>query len=122
MVNAKVSKCQALAIKGSTGRVYDPKLSKAGGEMSFVGINPVRFLGSTIQVPHNPTSATKEKLSTLLQWVDAALVTHKQKLKLFHLAVCPQLSWDITIGCFVVREDTRPHGDSEEVGKTSRPS
>ena len=47
-MKAKVSKCQALAIEGSTGRVYDPKLCVAGGEIPFVGNNPVRFLGGTI--------------------------------------------------------------------------
>ena len=74
VVTAKVSKYQALAIEGSTGRVYDPKLRIAGGEIPFVGNNPVRFLGGTIQVPRDPRSAReaiKEKLSSLLQRVDS---------------------------------------------------
>ena len=42
-MKAKVSKCQAIAIEVSTGKVYDPKLRVAGGEMPFVGKHPVRF-------------------------------------------------------------------------------
>ena len=104
-MKAKVSKCQAMAIEGSTGRVYDPELHIAGGEIPFVGNSPVRFLGGTIQIPRNLTSAREAiegKLTRLLQQVDATLVTRKQKLELFRLGVCPRLSWDLTISEFPV--------------------
>ena len=48
---AKVSKCQSMAIEASTGKVYDPKLKIGRGEIPFVGGNPVKFLGGSIQVP-----------------------------------------------------------------------
>ena len=41
--------------------------------------------------------AIMKKLASLLARVDAAPVTRKQKLKLFHLDVCSRLSWDLTI-------------------------
>jgi hypothetical protein len=94
-MKAKVSKCQAMAIEGSTGRLYDPKLYIAGGEIPFVNNNLVRFLGGTIQVPRDQTSAREAvegKLTQLLQQVDAILATRKQKLKLVRVGVCPRLS------------------------------
>lgn len=105
LMKAKVSKCQALAIAASTGSVYDPDLSVAGGKIPFAGSRPVRFLGGTIQVPRNYASARdaiKGKLETLLERVDAVSVTRKQKLKLYRLGVCPRLSWDLTITEFSV--------------------
>ena len=44
-MKAKVSKCQSMAIEASTGKLYDPKLKVAGGDIPFVGNSPVRFLG-----------------------------------------------------------------------------
>ena len=56
-MEAKVSKCQAMAIEASTGKVYDPELKIGGGEIPFAGKSPVKFLGGTIQVPRNPSLA-----------------------------------------------------------------
>jgi hypothetical protein len=44
-MKAKISKCQALAIESSAGRVYNPNLCVAGREIPFAGNHPVRFLG-----------------------------------------------------------------------------
>lgn len=72
-MEAKVSKCQSLAIEASTGKVYDPELKIGGGEIPSVGKSPVRFLGGTIQVPRNPSLAREtitNKLASLLLQVD----------------------------------------------------
>ena len=45
------AKCQCMAIKAGTGKVYDPNLTLSGGNIPFVGNKPVRFLGGVIQVP-----------------------------------------------------------------------
>ena len=104
-MRANVSKCKCLALKASTGRVYDPNLSIAGEKIPFVGSNPVKFPGGTIQIPKDQSSARqllKKKLTTLLEKVDQIPVTRKQKLKLYKLAICPRLSWDLTISNFPI--------------------
>ena len=104
-MKAKVCKCQCLAIAASMGKVYDPKLKVASGKIPFVGNEPVKFLGGTIQVPSNPSLAREaitNKLATLLARVDETLVTRKQKLKLYRLGICPRISWDLTISEFPV--------------------
>ena len=101
-MKAKVSKCQAMAIEASSGRVYDPELNVAGGYITFTGNHPVRF---PIHVPRNPSlawQAITDKLESLLSQVDAVPITRKQKLKLFQLGVCSRLSWDLTISGFPV--------------------
>ena len=68
-MKAKVCKCQCLAIAASSSKVYDPKLEVAGGKIPFVGNEPVKFLGGTIQIPSNPSlarDAITNKLATLL--------------------------------------------------------
>lgn len=50
-MEAKVSKCQAMAIEAFTGKVYDPELKIGGGEIPFADKSFVKFLGGTIQVP-----------------------------------------------------------------------
>ena len=99
-MKAKSSKCQCLAIEASTGKTFDPKLQIQGEKIQFIGRQPIKFLGGTIQVPNNPSLTRGNilaKLETLLTHVDQTLVTRKQKLKLYRLGICPRLSWDLTI-------------------------
>ena len=101
----KVSKCQAMAIKASTGKVYDPALTLDSNPIPFTGSQPVKFLGGTVEVPHNPRLARaklQNKLDSLLARVNAAPVSRKQKLRLFKLGICPRLTWDLTINEFAV--------------------
>ena len=44
----------------------------------------------------------KKKLELLLQRVDASLVTRQQKLRLYKLAVCPRLTWELSINSFPI--------------------
>ena len=104
-MSPKVEKCQSMAIEASTGRVYDPALTLAGERISFVGSQPVKFLGGIIELPSNQARARiclQEKLTTLLDRVDLTPVTGKQKLHLFKLGICPRLTWDLTITEFPV--------------------
>ena len=43
-----------------------------------------------------------QKLTTLLNKVDSTLLSRQQKLHMFRLAVCPQLTWDLSINFFPV--------------------
>ena len=45
------SKCQAIAIEASTGKIYDPKLKVTRGEIPFAGNHTVRSLGGTLTMP-----------------------------------------------------------------------
>ena len=44
-MEAKIPKCQCLAIKSGSSKVYDPNLTLGGIKLPFVGNLPVRFLG-----------------------------------------------------------------------------
>ena len=71
--------------------------------------NPIcRHESREVPTWYNP-STTKSipcerynKLTSLLLQVDRVPVTRKQKLKLFHLGICPRLTWDLTISEFPV--------------------
>ena len=104
-MRAKVSKCQCVAIEASSGKIYNPQLTIAGGEIPFIGNQPVRFLGGTVQVPQDQALAREKitsKLTSLLSRVDNVPVTRKQKIKLYRLGICPRLSWDLTISEYPV--------------------
>ena len=104
-MKAKPCKCQCLAVEASTGRTYDPNLQIQGEKIQFIGKEPIRFLGGTIQVPNNPSLMRENilaKLTTLLDRVDQIPITRKQKLKLYRLGICPRLSWELTISEFPI--------------------
>ena len=104
-MKAKPCKCQCLAVEASTGRTYDPNLQIQGEKIQFIGKEPIRFLGGTIQVPNNPSLMRDNilaKLTTLLDRVDQTPITRKQKLKLYRLGICPRFSWDLTISEFPI--------------------
>ena len=89
-------KCHSLAIRGSTGKKYDPKLQLDGKDIPFIGDCTIKFLGGPISVPQSPNgqkSRLVERLDLLLQRVDAVPVTRK----LYKAGICPRLSWDLSI-------------------------
>ena len=77
-----------------------PHLSITNQTMPFIGSNSIKFLGMTIKVPAD-LSGTKRELVTnlqrMLKAVDAAPVTHRQKLQLYKAGICPHLSWLLNI-------------------------
>ena len=102
-MEAKISKCQCMAIQASSGRTYDPILSLSGAKLPFVGSHPVRFLGGTIQVLtniHHAREHLRNKLATLLDRINRTPVTRKQKMLLYKLGICPRITWDLTINSF----------------------
>ena len=99
-MKAKVPKCHSLASQASTGRMYDPKLYLYGQPIHFIGNQPVKFLGTSIQVPadfHASRNHLSTKLSSMPEKVDAVPVTSRQNLLLYQAAICPRLNWDFMV-------------------------
>ena len=99
-MRAKVSKCHSLALQGSTGSPIDPGVHISGQHIPFIGEKTIKFLGLPIQIPHclaKDRSAISEKLSNMLQAIDSCSVSRQQKLLLYRAAVCPRLTWLLTI-------------------------
>ena len=55
-MRAKVPKCHSLGIRGSSGKPFDPRLELGGQSIPFIGESPIKFLGSTIQIPLDTVS------------------------------------------------------------------
>ena len=96
-MKAKVPKFHSLAFHSSTGVLVDPGLELSGQSIPFTGS---RFLGMTVEVPQDKAGARKkllQKLDSMLQAVDKIPLTRQQKLKLYKLAICPRLTWLLTV-------------------------
>ena len=99
-MRAKVPKCHSFAIQSSTGKIADPRLTLSGQQIPSIGNESIKFLGLTIEVPKNTNRARaeiKNRLLSMLQLVDQSGVTRLQKLKLYKLAICPRLTWLLSI-------------------------
>ena len=99
-MKAKVPKCYSLGIQSSSGKLFDPNLTLHNEHIPFIHNNPIKFLGYTVQIPMDIASVKSllhAKLLSLMQKVDDAPVTGKQKLLLYRAGVCPRLTWDLTI-------------------------
>ena len=102
-MKANVPKCVSLAVRASSGKPYDPNLSLNGETIPYIGDSTFHFLGAPVCI-HGTTAQARDglikKLTHLLKKVDATLVSRQQKLKLFKLAVCPRLTWELSVNCF----------------------
>ena len=99
-MKANVPKCLCLAVQASTGKPYDPKLLLNGESIPFISDNTFFFLGAPVSIHRTSATARQDlcsKLTTLLQKVDATLLSKQQKLLLYKLAVCPRLTWDLSV-------------------------
>ena len=74
----------------------------------------------TIQVPRDKVGA-KQKLDTMLLSVDQTLSTRQQKMKRYKQAVCPRMTWLLTVDeyplTWIEREVEAKL--SEEMGRSS---
>ena len=102
-MKANVPKCVSLAIHSSSGKPYDPELTLNGEPIPYIGDSTFRFLGAPVSV-HSTSAQAREgllrKLKSLLEKVDATLITRQQKLRLFKAGICPRLSWDLSVSVF----------------------
>lgn len=73
-----------MAIKASLRKIYDPFLTLSGVKHPFVGNQPVRFFGGTVQVPSNiqpVCELLQNKPTSLLEQVSC---TPETKIAAFH--------------------------------------
>ena len=105
-MKTNVPKCMSLAIRVSSGKPYDPKLTLNKEAVPYIGDSTFHFLGAPVSL-HNTSMQAREslleKLRSLLQKVDATLVTRRQKLKLYKVGICSRLAWDLS-------QTSLPHG------------
>ena len=90
-MKANVPKCVCLAIQASTAKPYDPKLTLDGQQIPFIGDTTFHFLGALVNISgtNTPREDLCEKLTTLLQKVDATLLSRQQKLLLYKVDLGP---------------------------------
>lgn len=91
-----------VGIEGEGAKVFLPSYSwlkwfhlqpQPDETLLFVGNNTFKFLGLSIQVPHDPhvaRTSIKQLLDRVLQAVDQSPVTRKQKLKSLQAWYLPQ--------------------------------
>ena len=104
-MNPKIPKSCSLAIQASTGTPFDPELSLNDAPIPYLGDSTINFLGDPVSIVRKKMDirqSVKRKLEVLLQRVDASLVTRQQKLRLYKLAVCPRLTWELSINSFPI--------------------
>ena len=100
---ANIPKCVSLAIGASSGKPYDPNLTLNREAIPYIGDSTFLFLGAPVCIHGTKTQARDgliKNLTHLLEKVDATLVSRQQKLKLFKLAICPRLTWELSVNCF----------------------
>ena len=100
---ANVPKCVCLAKQASTGKPYDPKLVLNGQPIPYIGDSTFTFLGAPVNIndtDHHARNDLCKKLTRRLEKVDATLLSRQQKLLLYKLAVCPRLTWDLSVHSF----------------------
>ena len=94
-----------MAIKASLRKVYDPFLTLSGVKHPFVGNQPIRFFGGTVQVPSNIQPACEllqNKPTSLLERVSCTPETDICRAPAGALqisssiSVCAHITWDLT--------------------------
>ena len=88
-MKANIPKCVSLAVRASSGKPYDPKLTLNGEVIPYIGDSTFHFLGAPVCIHGTEIQAREgllRKLTSLLEKVDATLVSRQQKLKLYKLA------------------------------------
>ena len=98
-MRAKITKCAALGLQGSSGKKIDPRLFLNSQQIPYAP-RGVKFLGLAIDVPPDKSKSRAELLSKfecMLAKVDACPLTSKQKLLIYRSGVCPRLNWLLTV-------------------------
>ena len=90
----------SVAIKAYTGKAYDPNLQLSNECIPYLDNSTFHFLGAPVAI-HSTGAETMDhliaRLSSMLQKVDEVPITHQQRLKVFKVAICPRLTWDLSI-------------------------
>ena len=102
-MKAKPSKCQAIALRSRCSaetRVYDPDLTIGNAPIPHPQQQPIKFLGmpftATLSVEHH-RYALVSKTKSLMQRIDEAPLSGKQKVKIYRHALPAKMSWDLKL-------------------------
>ena len=100
---AKPSKCQAIALRSRCSadiRVYDPGLTIGNACIPHPQQQPIKFLDmpltATLSVEHH-WNALVSKAELLMQRIDGAPLSGKQKVKIYRYAMPAKMSWDLKL-------------------------
>ena len=79
---------------------------RIGGEtIPYLSDKPVKFLGKEIHIPPNQRRAcdiVSSRLKDMLHRTDSCPITTRQKLRVYRAAICPCLSWLLTVQEFPI--------------------
>ena len=100
LLKAKVLKCAAISICGQTGKTSNPHLVLSNAKIPYLGNKSMSFLGLPINAVHS-TDCIKEqlalKLEKFLTVTDRSTLSRQQKLRVYKDAICPRLSWLLSL-------------------------
>ena len=100
LLKAKVSKCAATSIDGQTGRTTNPRLHITQEKIPYLGSNFTSFLGLPINATLSLDSIKEQihsKLEGFLTATDHSPLSRQQKLRIYRLAICPRLTWLLSL-------------------------
>ena len=96
-MKAKVRKCRSFALV--RGKPVSPSLYLNSLPVPPVGNEVIKFLGiplsGTLSDDHQ--RHLLDKCSDLFNRVDCTFLSHRQKLKLYEIGICPRLHWDLMV-------------------------
>ena len=102
-MKAKPPKCQAIALRSrcsADSRVYDPGLTIGSVHIPHPQQQPIKFLGmpftATLSAEHH-RNALVSKTESLMQKIDGAPLSGKQKVKIYRYAMPVKMSWDLKL-------------------------
>ena len=101
-MKAKPSKCVSLGMKviDGTYQSYDPEIVIDGQTISYVGNNPIKFLGHWIYVDlglNDTKQRIEDKLKALFQTVDECGLNGVMKCWIYNNMLTSKMSWDLMI-------------------------
>ncbi|XP_063681930.1 uncharacterized protein LOC134816860 [Bolinopsis microptera] len=101
-MKAEPSKCVSLGMKviDGTYQAYDPEILIDGQIISYVGNNPIKFLGHWIYVDlglNDTKQQIEDKLKTLFQTVDECGLNGVMKCSIYNNMLTSKMSWDLMI-------------------------
>ena len=100
LLTAKVPKCAAISIHGHTGKCTNPHLSISNERIPFLGSKSTSFLWLTVNATLSTDSIKEQlqlKLERYLNLTDQSPLSRQQKLRIYKEAICPRLSWLLSL-------------------------
>ena len=100
LLKAKVPKCAAISIHGHTGKCTNPHLSISNERIPFLESKSTSLLELPVIATLSTDSIKKQlqqKLEQYLNLTDQSPLSCQQKLRIYKEAICPCLSWLLSL-------------------------